>query len=283
MKTKDTLAEFILAKRADGVSERTLKWYISLLSAFEEQHPTMEVSTHELRLYVVDLRKRLSVSSVNGHITALHSFFAWSAEEYSRNNPMKGIKRPKLRALEPKAISHQDFIRLLQHANVRDTAILCFLADTGCRLGGIVGLKLADLDLERRFGIVWEKGNRARKVFFTNFTAQVLRRWLNVRISDSEYVFTSARTGKGLTDSGINQMLKRLKKRAGVRGRVNPHSFRHHFAREFILSGGDVVTLARLLGHTDIKTTTAYYAVFTEDELADLHRRHTPMRRLREP
>lgn len=282
MNTKEVLAEFILSRRADGVSEKTIRWYSSLLAAFAEQYPTIDVSTHELRLYVVGLRKRLSEASVNGHITALHAFFAWAAREYDQDNPMKGIKRPKMGAMEPKAINPSDFVKLLQHANTRDAAILCFFADTGCRLAGVVGLKLVDLDIEQRFAIVWEKGNKSRKVFFTSFTAQILRRWLNARVSDSEYVFTSSSTGAGLTDSGIEQMLKRLKKRAGVRGRVNPHAFRHHFARQYVLNGGDVVTLARLLGHEDVTTTAAYYAVFTNDELAQLHGRYTPMNRLRD-
>jgi integrase/recombinase XerD len=84
-------------------------------------------------------------------------------------------------------------------------------------------------------------------------------------------------TGEGLTDSGIALILKRLKKRAGVTGRTNPHAFRHGFAREFILNGGDIVVLSKLLGHNNINTTAAFYAIFTEDELAGMHAKFSPL------
>ncbi len=87
-------------------------------------------------------------------------------------------------------------------------------------------------------------------------------------------------TGAPLTASGVHEMLKRLKKRAKVTGRVNPHSFRHNFAREYIRNGGEVVTLAKILGHSDINVTSSYYAVFDEDELAQFHALHTPMKSL---
>lgn len=63
-------------------------------------------------------------------------------------------------------------------------------------------------------------------------------------------------------------------------GRVNAHAFRHNFARMYLMGGGDLVTLARLLGHTDVNVTAAYYAVFADDELADLQNRYSPMKRM---
>ncbi|MCU0476789.1 MAG: tyrosine-type recombinase/integrase, partial [Anaerolineae bacterium] len=77
--------------------------------------------------------------------------------------------------------------------------------------------------------------------------------------------------------SGVHQMLKRLKAKAGVSGRVNPHSFRHNFAREYLRNGGEVVTLARLLGHEDVNTTAAFYAVFSKDELQSQHMKFSPI------
>lgn len=68
-----------------------------------------------------------------------------------------------------------------------------------------------------------------------------------------------------------------MKKRAGVSGRVNPHAFRHNFARAYLQSGGDLVTLTPLLGHVDVNVTAAYYAVFSSDELAAMQEKHSPL------
>jgi len=110
----------------------------------------------------------------------------------------------------------------------------------------------------------------------------MLRAWLLVRPGGSDALFVNLSTGQALTESGVSQVLKRLKRRAGVRGRVNPHAFRHGFAREYLKNGGDLATLAKLLGHKDINTTTDFYAVFSEDELAELHEKFSPLRALRE-
>jgi len=66
-----------------------------------------------------------------------------------------------------------------------------------------------------------------------------------------------------------------------VSGRCNPHSFRHNFAREYLRNGGDLATLAKLLGHSNISTTASYYAVFASDELAQFHERYSPLKSLK--
>ena len=70
-----------------------------------------------------------------------------------------------------------------------------------------------------------------------------------------------------MTGSTVIQMLRRMGKRAGVSGRVNPHAFRHAFAREFMLNGGDIGTVSQILGHTQIAVTKQFYAVFSTEEL----------------
>ena len=66
-------------------------------------------------------------------------------------------------------------------------------------------------------------------------------------------------------------------KEAGKEGPANPHSLRHFFAREFLLSGGDLATLADLLGHSSAEVTKSSYAIFTEREMKEKHRRHSPV------
>ena len=75
-------------------------------------------------------------------------------------------------------------------------------------------------------------------------------------------------------------MLKRLKRKSGVKGPVNPHSFRHGFAREYLTNGGNLASLADTLGHSDVRVTWASYAVFTFDELKAAHARYSPVAQL---
>jgi integrase/recombinase XerD len=68
--------------------------------------------------------------------------------------------------------------------------------------------------------------------------------------------------------------------RAGVTGPHNPHAFRHAFAREYLLNGGDTATLAEILGHTDPSVTRRYYAIFTIEDLRHPHHLYSPAQKL---
>lgn len=288
-------AEFISACRADGLRPASLKWYTSLLNAFAAKHKGVQLdqmTATTLRQYIIALRERqhryiaapqkpvqkggLSDSSINGHVTALHAFWAWAAREYSIANPMLNIKRPKRQQPQPRAIAPRDFVKMFDCAdNDRDRALLAFLADSGCRLGGLVGLEIEHINMINRRATVTEKGKKTRSVVFTGYTRVLLLYCIAERKSGA--VFVSSTSGDGLTVSGVAQLLKRLKQRAGVTGRVNPHSFRHRFAIAYLENGGDPMSLAKLMGD-DIQTVFNFYANFMPDELDVLHEKFSPFK-----
>jgi site-specific recombinase XerD len=108
-----------------------------------------------------------------------------------------------------------------------------------------------------------------------------LAAWLAVRPPVShDAVWLSHNTGEPLTGDGVSQLLQRLGKRAGCKGPHGAHSFRHGFARQWILTGGDIGTLADVLGHEDVETTWSAYAVFSPSELQQKHARHSPVAKL---
>lgn len=305
---ENAIEQFLLACKANGLKPATIRWYASMLKPVGIEMcgiPIDLVNSTHTRQYIVELRSRdhryqdasqrkelkggLSADSLRGHVTALRSFFQWCQTEYQLPqtwNPMRNIRKPSTDRKLPKAISLEDLQRLLfaikpDRKGIRDKAMLVFLADTGCRAGGVLGLKVADLHMHSRRAMVTEKGDRVRTIYFSHFTATLLAAWLKV-MPKSEFVFCSLgnELGQQLTHSGLNQILRRLKDRSGVRGRVNPHSFRHYFAINFILEGGDLASLAQIMGHSSVTVTESYYARFADDELAARHRKFSPVRRL---
>ena len=144
---------------------------------------------------------------------------------------------------------------------IRNQAIILFLLDTGCRAGGICGPRIREIDLNERRALVTEKGNKTRAMTFTTLTAKALREWILVR-KPAQTLFYDIMTLEPLTHSGLLQLLRRIAHRAGVQDRFNPHSFRHLFAEEYILAGGDLATLSRLLGQRNVSTTVAHYTIF---------------------
>lgn len=294
------LDDFILAARADGLRPKTVKWYSSILVAMLNGLGDVEittVTTRQLREYIVSLREGevryknasqrpavqggLSDSSVAGHVRAIARFWKWATDEYQLDSPMRRIRVPQGSTTRPKAIAVEDFVKLFQAvldnvSGIRDRAILAVLVDTGLRLSGLLGLRMVDLDIDRRVLTVTEKGGKTRTIPFSRLTAVLLRHWLAVRSAKCDRVFVT-RDGDAISESGLHEILKRLKKRAGVTGRVNPHSFRHRFAQQYLTGGGDLATLAKLLGHENIQTTVSAYADFSQRDMVALHDIHSPL------
>ncbi|MFZ2488970.1 MAG: tyrosine-type recombinase/integrase [Anaerolineae bacterium] len=305
----EAIESLAVATLADGRSERTAGDYRQKLGAlltFLGDRDVATITVDELRRFVVGLRTRssryaghpardelaggLSPASIAGYIRALKRLFAWLVEEgVTVSNPARRIKTPKIARGEPKAYHADDFPKLLEATagdepvQLRDRALLLFLADTGCRAGGAAGLRLGDLDFGGNTARVIEKGEKTRRVPFSEPTAAALQAWLAVRPQfEGNWLWVNmGRRGLAhLTADGIGEVLRRMKKRAGIEGPCNPHSFRHGFAREYLLAGGDLGTLADLLGHSDVQVTWQHYAIFRTAELAIKHDKHSPIARM---
>jgi len=294
MLLSEAIDALCIATRADGRSPRTVQSYrekLGHLAAFLGEVDVEAVTTGDLRRYVADQHdKGLSPFTVKTRVRALKRLFNFlEAEGVAEGNPAQRIKTPQPKRQKPKGLEWEDFVALLKTTeggsvlDLRDRAVMLFLFDTGCRVGGLVGLKVGDVDLEQRRALVCEKGNKTRFVFFREETARALADWLEVRPQDrGDWLFTSFKSKyKRLTVSGVYHTLKRRGQGAGVEGPVNPHAFRHGFARHFLLSGGDLGTLADILGHSTVMVTKDYYGIFTVGELQRKHEQHSPIAKLR--
>ena len=311
MNLRESIERLHTATIADGRSPRTARDYsqkLGMLAAYlGPDRAVASIEGEDLRRFVADLRQRstryeshqyraavagpLSPATVAGVVRAVKRLFAFLVEDgILTDNPARVLRTPRLpKGRTPKAVSLDDFLALVRAAagddlaSKRDRALLLFLADTGCRVGGLVGLRLADLDLANLRAWVIEKGDRRRAVYLTPETAEALAAWLLVRPGGNGGAVFVALEGDNhvLTAEGVTQALRRLKRRAGIDGPVNPHAFRHAFAREYLRAGGDLATLSDLLGHSDITVTANSYAVFLPSELQERHRKFSPVAQLR--
>lgn len=296
--------EFLTACRADGLRPATIKYYVNMLQGLIAHFPDKTVdaiTVNDLRSYVVFLKdrgekqprgKELAHESIRAHLRGVRRFWHWATAEYELpKNPMARIRIPARQKSEPKAISLPDLSAMLNacdgsFSGLRDRALISFLADTGARAGGVISLTTERLHLDTKQAILIEKGDRSRVVPFTQFTRDLLKSWLNVRPVLTDAVFCSiGDTGYGnaLSSSGLAQLLRRCAKRAHVTGRINPHSFRHGFARQYLINGGDLATLSQLMGHGSVNVTVDYYARYDLPELAKQHERFSPIRSITEP
>lgn len=265
-----------------------------------------DVSIGDLRGFVAYLRGRntrwdnhpckcqqqggLSDATVASHIRAVRRLFNFCHQEgIIAENPAARLKQPKPKRGEPKAASMEDLPKLLKATEGdsqlarRDRAMLLTLVDTGCRVGGLVRMRVDDLDLEHGTIYLCEKGDKGRYVFITPITQAALRLWLEVRpTGKGDHVWNTLSSGAGdhLSEQGFREVFRRLKQKANVTGPINPHAWRHAFAREYLKNDGDLASLADVMGHSDVSVTHRAYAIFRTEELQAKHARHSPLARL---
>jgi len=283
---REAVEEF-LGGIAGEVSESTRDWYSrcleSLVALLGPETDLASISAREIRSYRAHLLGReMSIYSVQGRQRAARRLFSWLLKEgIVERNVALDVPLVRLPPQPPKALADDDMYRLLERLpaeSVRDRAIILFLIDTGCRVGGLCSLTLSALDLPNQRATVIEKGNRGRFVYFTELTTETLMLWRDVRPQvDTDALFVT-NAGKPLHPNGVRMILQRIGKRAGVKGRINAHAFRHAFARNFLRNGGNLAVLARLLGHSPGSPVTArFYAVWDDRELQEFHERYSPL------
>lgn len=258
---------FLAAKRVEGCSEKTIKYYDStirnMLNAVNKDY--LSVNTDDLRIYLNNYQEKNNVSKVtiDNIRRILSSFFAWlEDEDYITKSPVRRIHKIKLCKKVKETYSDENLEVLRDNAGcARDLAIIDLLASTGMRVGELVKLNKSDINFEDREIIVLGKGNKQRVVYFDARTKLHLQTYLNDRTDSEESLFVSLQKPyKRLQISGVEIRLRELGRKLKI-NRVHPHKFRRTLATVAIDKGMPIEQVQCMLGHQSIDTTLQYAMV----------------------
>lgn len=267
-----TLAQAVdgfIAQDLAGKAPLTERWYRQNLAVLVTDLGIRDLAEIQpvdvLAWGAIQLRSGKSPYTISGRIQAARRLFHWlHGMDITPVDLGKLLKRPRLPKGQRSGIDDKDLQTILDAAkgNPRDTALLLFLESTGCRRDGAAGLRVDDIDLERRRASVTEKGSKTRTVIFSEEAGAALAAWLEVRGVSDERVF-------GLAAVGVSGVLRRYQERLGIRRPVSPHQWRHRFARRALLDGMGLEVVSDLLGHESILVTKVFYGGFNLDQLQD--------------
>lgn len=263
--------------KAKALSPKTIHNYLRTVDRWaawlDEEELNLDpdqVEAHHIDDFIVDIIEATSPGNGAFHYRNLRVFFEWlvKRKKISGSSPMTTTEAPRVPEYITPLLSDEEHTAILaccggkSFADRRDTAIILLLIDTGLRIAELVSLKVEDINLtNRKFGI-WGKGNKYRFVGFGNSAGLALARYLRERAThrcaDLPELWLSTRLHRSLSVNGLQHMLNRRGKAAGIAGNLYAHRFRHDFSHRWQEAGGSEHGLMMIAGWSSSKMPRHY-------------------------
>lgn len=273
------LKMFLDAKRIEGCSDRTIKYYRVTIQHLLKNvvSPIRKITTEMMRAYLVDYQKinncgKTTVDNIRRNIS---SFFSWLEEEnYILKSPMRRIHKIKTQKTVKNIISDEEIEKLRDNCkNIRDTAMIDLLYSTGIRVGELVKLNIEDIDFSERECVVFGKGDKERRVYFDAKSKIHLKNYIESRKDNNPALFVTLNAPYDrLKISGVEIRIRELGRMLNLE-KIHPHKFRRTMATRAIDKGMPIEQVQKILGHSQIDTTMQY-AIVNQNNVKASHRKY---------
>lgn len=273
------LRMFLDAKRVEGCSARTIKYYRVTIEHLLKNIVShiRKITTEMMRTYLVEYQKinncgKITVDNIRRNIS---SFFSWLEEEdYILKSPMRRIHKIKTQKTVKNIISDEEIEKLRDNCkNIRDTAMVDLLYSTGIRVGELVKLNVEDINFSERECVVFGKGDKERKVYFDAKSKIHLKNYIESRNDDNPALFVTLNAPYDrLRISGVEIRIRELGRRLNLE-KIHPHKFRRTMATRAIDKGMPIEQVQKILGHSQIDTTMQY-AIVNQNNVKASHRKY---------
>ncbi|MGF0007657.1 site-specific tyrosine recombinase/integron integrase [Eubacteriales bacterium SGI.150] len=278
-KERDVVDAFIVAKRIEGCSEKTLTYYRKTIETMISGigKTPQQITTDDLRKYLTSyqVQRKSSKVTIDNIRRILSSFFSWlEDEDFIVKSPVRRIHKVKTAKVIKDTYSDEALEQMRDSCTTaRDLAIIDLLASSGMRVGEMVTLNRDDINFNERECVVFGKGNKERLVYFDARTKIHLQNYLESRTDENPALFVSLKAPyERLMIGGVETRLRELGKRLNL-PKVHPHKFRRTLATTAIDKGMPIEQVQQLLGHQKIDTTM-HYAMVKQQNVKLAHRKY---------
>jgi len=286
---KQFYEEYIGEKEySSGLRLQTLKSYKEVFKHFTttmyEVKTVEDLTTEMMNLFFKRIKTRtrivgintpkvgLAHSTIKTYANKLNAFFEWLVIRHNlKQNPLKTIKIPYPEYTDSRALSKEDIQKIITAVSLhpentlifkRDTMMLYLLFYCGLRKGELIGLRVIDVDFEKRLLTVRADTSKSKKTRSITINPTLLfhiKEYIqerNKRGLKTPSLIVSSSRDEGLTTHGVKHWVKKLIKTSGVKFHI--HRFRHSFACALDQAGSNVSSIQKLMGHSDPKMTQSY-------------------------
>ncbi len=195
-----------------------------------------------------------------GSVALAKSSLAFFYDEMLNKKIVKGIKTPKKSRKIPEVLTKEEVIKLIDSTErLRDRVLIELMYSSGLRVGEVCKLKVKDLNLEDKTGLLKEgKGGKDRFFILSNKLVEDLKEFL--KDEDRNKFLFKGRNGC-ISVRAIQDVVSKTARKSGINKKVYCHLLRHAFATHLLENGVDIRKIQELLAHSNIQTTTFYTKV----------------------
>lgn len=275
---KDGFKEFITSCKVKNLSNATIVYYTMYMGKFEvflNQHEIeciKEINLPVINSYILYLRDfgNVNDTTINTSIRAVRAI-VYYFQELGYCQPFK-VNLIKANKEIKETYTEHELMLLLEKPNTarfteyRDWVMVNFLLATGVRVGEIVGIRIKDVDFDDAIvKIKRGKSRRERHIPLSKTLIKILNEYIQIRqySETNDYLFCNC-YGQKMIENSCKCAISKYNRRRGV-NKTSIHLFRHTFAKMFILNGGDIFRLQKILGHKSIDIVREYVNMFTND------------------
>lgn len=297
MNFQEAVTRFYRRCLSINVSDKTIinyRYQFKALGAYfsSKRIVRMEnVTPDDIRGYMAYMRtKGYAPDTIKDRYVGLAALFRFLHEDgLVPGNPALAVKRPKLPKLHARTFTTTELQKMLSYfqtdtfTGLRNKLIMYILYGTGIRRAELLGLTIFSVHLDSDSMTIIGKGDKQREVPLSPQVEKLLRKYLKARaellldLSIETSALFVGKWGKPFSEGGLQEVFRELKSNAGVTGfRVSPHTFRHSFAKNFLVNGGNLFALQEIMGHEDV-STTRIYVEYSKQELSQQMRNYSPI------
>ncbi|MDR2203491.1 MAG: tyrosine-type recombinase/integrase [Nitrososphaerota archaeon] len=268
--------QFVRVKRNTNLSEASIRYYQDGMRYFTEffngENYCYDVTLDVIEDYIAYQKsKDISSVSVNSYIRSLRTVLYFFMErEYMPKFKIRSIRAEKkvkntYTDAELKLLLAKPDVKRCSFAEYRNWVISNYLLATGNRLGTVCELKIGDVDFVNHEVLLRKLKSRRQYVIPLSVRLEkVLLDYLLYRKGGvDDYLFCN-RCGGKMEKSSLATAIKRYNRERGVE-KTSIHLYRHTFAKNWILNGGDIFRLKSILGHSSIDIVKEYAEMFGSD------------------
>lgn len=293
----DAVQLFLQDCKIRNFSKESIRRYSKGLEKLQYHLVTLELHLQDLspsvfkkRMLASMLDENLALRTINCNLQIYKSFSQFLHEEGWINEPFAtGIKPFKLQPSSAHTFTDEHLYQLLKQPDrttftgLRNYVMMLTLLDTGIRLKELANLQVTDVLLdEGSLRINHGKGRKSRLVPMERIAAGEMKRYLLERGNLNHNALWVNLENQPYLSGGIRTMIARYCQSAEIKSiQCSCHTFRHTFAKKYLLNGGDVFTLKSIMGHAQIETTEMYVELFASDLQAQ-HEKFSPIEHLAE-